>query len=98
MIRTRYPPQPLRLGSTLKYAFHHLTRSILIVIAADEKFRCSAIRQKPIRVVSTLCSHRNSKPDRAFPPRIPAAGAHPNVRAKRKSCEENRPSKILLQP
>jgi len=74
MIRTCNPYQPLRIRCTLKDAIQHIAGPILIVVAANKELRGVALWQKPIAIVSALCTNRQTKSDQALYTRIAAAG------------------------
>ncbi len=98
VVSARNPDEPLRLWDALKDAFQDITRPILIVIATDEKLGPGTLRQESVCVVSALGAHRQSETNQPLHSRVSAAGPHPNVRAERKTREDNRSIEIVFHP
>jgi len=92
------PYQLLRLGRGRHNCLYFGDRTVLIVIATDEKFGLAASWLLPIAIVPALGYYRQTQANPSRNTRIAAASSHADIGAEGKSREQNRTVKFLIQP
>ena len=92
------PDQLFWLGRSRHHSLNLGHWTVLVVIAADEKFGLVATWQISVGVVSPLRHNRQTQRNQAGNTRVATAGTHADVGPEGKSCKQNRTVKFVFQP